>query len=114
MNDLALLGGRPGADLRSTERAPTLLHRGVLGGLGVRAAVGRPATHISTIAVTPATVLRIAVILKNLNSKLLVGCPTLNSLGYASTKEEIELRAYDLAFPAVLPKECSSRGRTKK
>ena len=38
-----------------------------------------------------------------LSERIILGNPTLNELGFASTKHSIELRAYGVEFPTILP-----------
>ena len=48
------------------------------------------------------------VVMKELAASLMLGCPTLDKLMFAMTGDTVELRAYDLELPAVLPTGYSS------
>ena len=66
--------------------------------IGFRGSDGRSASAIITF-----------VIMSELSSPMLLGCPTLDKLMFAMTGEAVELRAYDLEFPAVgPPTQCSA------
>ena len=41
------------------------------------------------------------VVVKNLRSKLMIGCPTLDALSFATSYDFIELRAFDLTIPTL-------------
>ena len=45
------------------------------------------------------------VVLRNMGSSLIIGCPSLDDMGFASSKEVIELRALDLEIPTIMPDE---------
>ena len=47
----------------------------------------------------------LAVILKGMGTDLIIGCPALDLLGFASSKETVELRAHNIVLPTVLPRE---------
>ena len=57
-----------------------------------RGSDGRSATAVVTF-----------VVMKELAASLMLGCPTLDKLMFAMTGDTVELRAYDLELPAVLP-----------
>lgn len=50
------------------------------------------------------TIKLLCVVLPDMGTELIIGCPTLDMLGYASSKERIELRGLDLELPSVLPR----------
>ena len=41
------------------------------------------------------------VVVKNLRSKLMIGCPTLDAMSFATSYDFIELRAFDLTIPTL-------------
>ena len=49
------------------------------------------------------TIKLLCIVLPDMGTELIIGCPTLGTLGYASSKERIELRGLDLELPSVLP-----------
>ena len=49
------------------------------------------------------TIKLFCVVLPDMGTELIIGCPTLDTLGYASSKERIELRGLNLELPSVLP-----------
>ena len=56
-----------------------------------------------------ATALITFVIMRELSSPMILGCPTLDRLMFAMTSNAVELRAYDLELPTVLPEsQCSA------
>ena len=55
-----------------------------------------------------ATALITFVVMRELSSPMILGCPTLDRLMFAMTSSAVELRAYDLELPAVLPDSQSS------
>ena len=64
--------------------------------------VGRTITFRESETREETTKLR-CVALPDMGNELTIGCPTLDTLGYASSKERIELRGLDLELPSVLP-----------
>ena len=48
-----------------------------------------------------ATTRLLFVVIKNLNSKLLIGCPTLDALAFATSYDYVEFRAFDLTLPTM-------------
>ena len=47
----------------------------------------------------------LCVVLPGMGTDLIIGCPALDTLGYAASKDLIELRAHDIELPTVLPSE---------
>ena len=41
------------------------------------------------------------VVVKNLRSKIMIGCPTLDALSFATSYDWVELRAFDLTIPTL-------------
>merc|ERR1712173_301886 len=41
------------------------------------------------------------VVVRNLRSKLMIGCPTLDALSFATSYDFVELRAFDLTIPTM-------------
>eukprot|EP00959_Pyramimonas_sp_CCMP1952_P092381 1933845-Pyramimonas_sp.AAC.1 len=52
-----------------------------------------------------ATVPIVFCVMEGLAADLLLGCPTLDRLWYGSTRDSIELRAYDIEIPSVVPQD---------
>ena len=50
-----------------------------------------------------AKVLLTFMVIEQLASQMLLGCPTLDKLMFAATTETVELRIYDIELPVVLP-----------
>ena len=71
---------------------------------GYKEVVGAQVTFKSVEGHTATTKL-LFVVLEHMTSDLILGCPTLDTIGYGSTKEFITLDAYDL----LLPLSCQSR-----
>ena len=53
-------------------------------------------------------------IVENSSEDILVGRPTLDSLGFVSDKHSIELRTVGIRFGTVLPEEAAAQRRTEK
>ena len=54
-----------------------------------------------------ASVRLLCIVLPAMSSDMIIGCPTLDRMRYASDRESIELREYDLVIPTVIPEpEC--------
>ena len=48
-----------------------------------------------------ATTRLVFVVVKNLRSKIMIGCPTLDALSFATSYDWVELRAFDLTVPTM-------------
>ena len=48
-----------------------------------------------------ATTRLVFVVVKNLRSKLMIGCPTLDAMSFATSYDYVELRAFDLTIPTM-------------
>ena len=77
---------------------------------GIVGAVGGSYNELVGLTVTfrdpdgrAATVRLLCVVLEDMGGTLLIGCPTLDKIGFATAVGGVELRAYDLAIPTVMP-----------